>query len=155
MFVFTGCKKQIYLHEKSVFYLLYQKFLLKIAWTHYFYNNQDNLLSFSWKCREMNKTNDNPPPYVKCLFRGGSIYVVREGVCRRVVWGPLLGPQRVEGRALVGAQGGAGKARKAPRKLWGFEELQTFIWTTILNQPRHFYQTKKTWLWVLILSDNC
>ena len=34
------------------------------------------------------------------------------------------------------------------RKLWGFEELQTFIWTTILNQSHHFYQTKKTWLWV-------
>jgi hypothetical protein len=31
-----------------------------------------------------------------------------------------------------------------PRKLWGFEELQTFIWTTILNQPHNFYQTKKT-----------
>ena len=28
-------------------------------------------------------------------------------------------------------------------KLWGFEELQTFNWTTILNQPHHFYQTKK------------
>jgi hypothetical protein len=39
-------------------------------------------------------------------------------------------------------------------KLWGFEELQTFIWT-ILSQPHHFYQTKKTLLWVLILSDNC
>jgi hypothetical protein len=36
---------------------------------------------------------------------------------------------------------------QAHRKLWGFEELQTFIWTTILNQPHHFYQTKKTWLW--------
>jgi hypothetical protein len=41
-----------------------------------------------------------------------------------------------------------------PPKLWGFEELQTFIWTTILNQPHHFYQTKKTLLRVLILSDN-
>jgi hypothetical protein len=28
------------------------------------------------------------------------------------------------------------------------------IWMTILNQPHHFYQTKTTWLWVLILSDN-
>ena len=45
--------------------------------------------------------------------------------------------------------------REGVSKLWGFEELQTFIWTTILNQPHHFYQTKKTWLWVLILSDNC
>ena len=44
------------------------------------------------------------------------------GVSRRGVWGPLLGPQRVEGRALVGGPGG-----EAPRKLWGFEELQTFI----------------------------
>jgi hypothetical protein len=36
------------------------------------------------------------------------------------VWGPR--PQRVQGRALVGGPGG-----EAPRKLWGFEELQTFI----------------------------
>jgi hypothetical protein len=35
---------------------------------------------------------------------------------------------------------------QAPRKLCGFKELQTFIWTTFLNQPHHFYQTKKTWL---------
>jgi hypothetical protein len=48
-----------------------------------------------------------------------------------------------------------GPRGEAPWKLWSFEELQTFIWTTILNQPHHFYQTKKTWLWVLILSDNC
>jgi hypothetical protein len=47
------------------------------------------------------------------------------------------------------------RGRSPPPKLWGFEELQTFIWTTILNQPHHFYQTKKTWFWVLILSDNC
>ena len=33
-----------------------------------------------------------------------------------------LGTQRVEGRALVGGPGG-----EAPSKLWGFEELQTFI----------------------------
>ena len=46
-------------------------------------------------------------------------------------------------------------AKPLPPKLWGFEELQTFIWTTILNQPHHFYQTKKILLWVLILSDNC
>ena len=31
-------------------------------------------------------------------------------------------PQRVQGRALVGGLGG-----EAPGKLWGFEELQTFI----------------------------
>jgi hypothetical protein len=68
-FVFTGSKKQIFLHEKSVFYLFYQKFLLKTAWSHYFYINQDNLLSFSWKCSDGNKTNDNHlPPYAKCLF---------------------------------------------------------------------------------------
>ena len=48
-------------------------------------------------------------------------FVVRGGVSRRGVWGPLLDPQRVEGRALVGGPG------EAPRKLWGFEELQTFI----------------------------
>ena len=28
------------------------------------------------------------------------------GVSRRGVWGPLLGPQRVEGGALVGGPGG-------------------------------------------------
>jgi hypothetical protein len=33
-------------------------------------------------------------------------FVVRGGVSRRGVWGPLLGPQRVEGRALVGGPGG-------------------------------------------------
>ena len=33
-----------------------------------------------------------------------------------------LGNQRVEGRALIGGPGG-----EALRKLWGFEELQTFI----------------------------
>jgi hypothetical protein len=46
------------------------------------------------------------------------------------------------------------RGRSPPLKLWGFEELQTFIWTTILNQSHHFYQTKKTWFWVLILSDT-
>ena len=50
---------------------------------------------------------------------------------------------------------GSRETNPHPRKLWGFEELQTFIWTTILNQPHHFYQTKQTLLWVLILSDNC
>ena len=49
-------------------------------------------------------------------------FVVRGGVSGRGVWGPLLGPQRVEGRALVRGPGG-----QAPRKLWEFEELQTFI----------------------------
>ena len=33
-------------------------------------------------------------------------FVVRGGVSRRGVWGPLLGPQRVEGRSLVGGPGG-------------------------------------------------
>ena len=40
----------------------------------------------------------------------------------------------------------AGPGQSPYRKLWGFEELQTFIWTTILNQPHHFYQTKKNQL---------
>ena len=70
-------------------------------------------------------------------------FVVKGGVSRRGVWGPLKVPRGV----LVGYPGDL--------KLWGFEESQTFIWTTFLNQPHHFYQTKKTWLWVLILSDNC
>ena len=56
------------------------------------------------------------------------------------------GPRQSPGRGPGG--------RSTPEAL-GFEELQTFIWTTILNQPHHFYQTKTTWLWVLILSDNC
>jgi hypothetical protein len=47
-------------------------------------------------------------------------FVVRGGVGRRGVWGPR--PQRVQGRALVGGPGD-----EAPWKLWGFEELQTFI----------------------------
>ena len=34
------------------------------------------------------------------VVRGGG------GVSRRGVWGPLLGPQRVEGRALIGVPGG-------------------------------------------------
>ena len=50
---------------------------------------------------------------------------------------------------------GRGPGGRSPPEALGFEELQTFIWTTILNQPHRFYQTKKTWLWVLILSDNC
>ena len=56
------------------------------------------------------------------------------------------GPRQSPGRGSRGAM------PPPPRKLWGFEELQTFIRTTnkILNQPHHFYQTKKTWLWVLI-----
>ena len=61
-------------------------------------------------------------------------------------------------RSSVGqgqSPGSGPRGAKPPRKLWGFEELQTFIWTTILNQPHHFYQTKKTLLWVLILLDNC
>ena len=37
---------------------------------------------------------------------------------------------------------GSRGAKPLPPKLWGFEELQTFIWTTILNQPHHFYKTK-------------
>ena len=41
------------------------------------------------------------------------------GVSRRGVWGPLkVSAQRVQGRVLVGGPGG---------KLWGFEELPTFI----------------------------
>jgi hypothetical protein len=71
-------------------------------------------------------------------------------VSRRGVWGPLKIPTGPGQSPVRGPRGG-----EAPHKLWGFEELQTFIWTTILNQPHHFYQTKKTWLWVLILSDNC
>jgi hypothetical protein len=47
-------------------------------------------------------------------------FVVRVGVSMRGVWGPR--PQRGQGRALVGGPGGV-----APRRLWGFEELQTFI----------------------------
>jgi hypothetical protein len=41
---------------------------------------------------------------------------------------------------------GPGQNPYRERKLWGFEELQTFIWTTILNQPHHLYQTKKNQL---------
>jgi len=51
---FHGKQESYFLHEKSVFFF------------HYFYINQDNL--FSWKCSDRNKTNDNPPPYVKCMF---------------------------------------------------------------------------------------
>jgi hypothetical protein len=65
--------------------------------------------------------------------------------------GDRLRSPAVHGRALVGDQRGG----QSPPEALEFEELQTFIWTTILNQPHHFYQTKKTWLWVLILSDNC
>jgi hypothetical protein len=43
-------------------------------------------------------------------------------VVRRGIWGPLKGPQWVQGRVLVGSPGG-----EAPWKLWRFEELQTFI----------------------------
>jgi hypothetical protein len=64
---------------------------------------------------------------------------------------------RIQDLELRGAWVGKGPGGRTPPppKLWGFEELQTFIWTTIFNQPHHFYQTKKTLLWVLILSDNC
>ena len=48
---------------------------------------------------------------------------IREGVSRRGVWGPLKVPQRIQDRALVGGQGG----ETPPPKLWGFEELHTFI----------------------------
>jgi hypothetical protein len=44
------------------------------------------------------------------------------GVSSRGVWGPLKVHQRVQVRALVGGPGG-----ETPHKLWGFEELHTFI----------------------------
>ena len=51
-------------------------------------------------------------------------FVVRGGgVSRRGVWGPLIVPQRVVGRALVGGPGGQSPP---PPKLWGFGVLQTF-----------------------------
>ena len=42
------------------------------------------------------------------------------------------------GGAWVGEGPGEVGEPPPPPKLWGFEELQTFIWTTILNQPHHF-----------------
>ena len=44
------------------------------------------------------------------------------GVSRRGVWGPLIVPQRVVGRALVGGPGG--QSPPPPPKLWGFGVLQ-------------------------------
>ena len=69
-----------------------------------------------------------PPPLMLNVCSGADPDMwLGGGVSRRVVCGPLLGPQRVEDRVLVGGPGGGGKAGEAPRKLWGFEELQTFI----------------------------
>jgi hypothetical protein len=99
-----------------------------------------------------------PPPSWTCAYicaiqwsGADPGFGIRGGVSRRGVWGLLKVPQRFQDRALVGGPGGW----NPPPKLWGFEELHTFIWTTILNQPHHFYQTKKTLLLILILSDNC
>ena len=44
------------------------------------------------------------------------------GVSRRGVWGPLKVPQRFQDRALVGGPG-----KPPPPKLWGSEEVHTFI----------------------------
>ena len=49
-------------------------------------------------------------------------FVVRGNVSRRGVWGPLKLPIGFKGKALVGGLGGS-----SPLKLWGFEELPTFI----------------------------
>ena len=71
-----------------------------------------------------------------------------------VVRGAWVG-ERYGDRIRSPAAQGRAPGAKPTGSSGGFEELQTFIWTTILNQSHHFYQTKKSWLWVLILSDNC
>jgi hypothetical protein len=76
------------------------------------------------------------------VVRGGAWVGEGSGDRLRSPAGPRQSPDR-------------GPGGRSPPEALGFEELQTFIWTTILNQPHLFYQTKKTWFWVLILSDNC
>ena len=80
---------------------------------------------------------------VNLVTRGGS------RVCSKGGWAgegfgdrtrSPAGPGQSPGRGPMGAK------PPPPRSSGGFEELQTFIWTTILNQPHHFYQTKKTTL---------